>query len=227
MSLQPVHCPFAVPVPHPVVVVDCRNAAWVDVSSKRDRHPACSTLFGSAMNVCTSTDEGFPIKCEICGASSLVNVSRPPGDSVCPACGSFLWVAALADLTCQSSFVPDLRIPSLDSANRDDAIRETTQAIATHSCWTNAQRGAFAKSVLKREELGSTGIGRGFAVPHAKVDWIDTFVTAMALAPEGIPFNASDGKPVHTIILIASPLSKPRDHLRMLERVSFSLRRAS
>ncbi len=172
----------------------------------------------------TSTDDGFPIQCEICGVSSIVNVSKPPGDSVCPACGSFLWVTALVEVTRQNSFTPDLRLSQLEATNRDDAIREITQAIAKELHWTVDQQTSFVNSLLNREELGSTGIGRGFAVPHASVDWIDNCFTAMALAPDGIPFNALDGEPVHTIIMIASPKSCPGDHLRLLERVSRSLR---
>jgi len=176
------------------------------------------------MNSSTSTDDGFPVRCEICGTSSTVNVSRPPGDSVCPACGSFLWVTALVETTRQNSFVPDLQIPRLDASNRDDAIHELSKAISKELCWTVDQQTSFASAVLKREELGSTGIGRGFAVPHASVDWIENCFTAMALAPGGIPFDALDGESVHTIIMIASPKSHPGDHLRLLERVSRSLR---
>lgn len=172
----------------------------------------------------TATDDGFPVQCEICGAQSIVNVSRPPGDSVCPACGSFLWVAALIEVTRHHSFVPDLRVSQLDVTNRDDAICQLSQAIADELNWTASQTTDFVKAVLKREELGSTGIGRGFAIPHAPIDWLDNCFTAIAFAPEGITFNALDGQPVHTIIMIASPKSHPRDHLRLLERVSRSLR---
>lgn len=176
------------------------------------------------MMTSTSTDDGFPIRCEICGNSSIVNVSRPPGDSVCPACGCFLWVTALAEVTSQKSFVPDLRIARLDATNRDDSLREITMLIANELRWTMDQQNSFVDALLKREELGSTGIGRGFAVPHAKINWINDCFAAMALAPDGIAFNALDGEPVHTIITIASPQSRPGDHLRLLERVSRSLR---
>jgi nitrogen PTS system EIIA component len=172
----------------------------------------------------TSTDDGFPVRCEICGNSSIVNVSRPPGDSVCPACGCFLWVTALAEVTRRDSFVPNLRIARLDATNRDDALREMSSLIAEELRWTFDQQNLFVDAMLKREQLGSTGIGNGFAVPHAKADWVDDFFTAMALAPDGIAFDALDGKPVHTIIMIASPQSRPGDHLRLLERISRSLR---
>ena len=176
------------------------------------------------MTASTSTDDGFPIQCEICGTSSVVNVSRPPGDSVCPACGSFLWVKALVEVTRQYEFVPDLTVPQLHSTNRDDAISELSLAIAQNQGWTSIEKDAFVSALLKREELGSTGIGRGFAVPHAALDWVECCFTAMALAPNGIAFNALDDAPVHTIIMIASPQTRRGDYLRLLERVSRSIR---
>lgn len=169
-------------------------------------------------------DDGFPIRCEVCGTSSNVSVSRPPGDSVCPACGSLLWVTALTEVTRRHSFVPDLRIPRLEATNRDEALREISNLISEELRWTVVQQDAFIEALLKREQLGSTGIGHGFAVPHAKVTWIRDCFTAIALAPAGLTFAALDGKPVHTIITIASPESRPADHLRLLEHVSRSLR---
>lgn len=175
------------------------------------------------MTPITSTDEGFPIRCEICGNASIVNVSRPPGDSVCPSCGSLLWVTAITEMTSRHSFVPDLRISQLNSTDRDDALGEMGLAIADHLQWNTTEQTQFVDALIKRENLGSTGIGGGFAIPHAKIDWISRCFSAIALAPDGIEFSALDGKPVHTIILIASPASKPVEYLQFLERVSRSL----
>jgi mannitol/fructose-specific phosphotransferase system IIA component (Ntr-type) len=152
-----------------------------------------------------------------------VNVSRPPGDLVCPSCGASLWVPALVEVTRRHSFVPDLRIAALQAHSCEEAFRELAQAIAQDQQWTEAQQDRFLKSALDREHLAPTGIGRGFAIPHATVDWINSFVTALAFAPHGIPFDSLDGQPVHTIFMIASPKSRPGDHLRLLERISHAL----
>jgi PTS system fructose-specific IIA component/PTS system nitrogen regulatory IIA component len=174
--------------------------------------------------ISTTTDDGTPIHCEICGASSLVNVSRPPGDSVCPNCGAFLWVDALVEFTQQHSFIPDLRIREIEATGRPEAIHEITARASAKFGWTTKQRNELDDAILKREELGSTGIGNGLAVPHASVDWLASCVTVMAVSPNGIDFDSLDGQPVHAVILIASPKSKPGNHLRLLERVSRSLR---
>ncbi|MFO0942962.1 MAG: PTS sugar transporter subunit IIA [Pirellulales bacterium] len=169
----------------------------------------------------TSTDDGFPVHCDLCGNSSTVNVSKPPSDSVCPVCGCFLWVTALVEVTRrQESFVPDLLISRLETINRDDALREMSRLISEELSWTIDQQSRFVEALLHREHLGSTGIGNGFAVPHAKVDWVDQCFTAMALAPDGIAFDSIDLKTVHTIIMIASPQSQSGEGLRLLERIS-------
>jgi mannitol/fructose-specific phosphotransferase system IIA component (Ntr-type) len=171
-----------------------------------------------------STDDGFHVRCEICGNQSIVHVARPPGDSVCSACGSFLWVTAVVEMTRQNSFVPDLQLTQLDATHRDDAFREISESIAVELSWTDRQTERFVEALLEREQLGSTAIGRGFAVPHAKAEWIENCFSAMAMTPAGMDFNASDGELVHTIILVAAPQSRPGDNLRLLERISRSLR---
>ncbi len=181
-------------------------------------------LGGVGRIMSTATNDGFPVRCDLCGTSSIVNLSNPPGDSVCPACGTFLWVTALVEITRQNAFEPNLVIPRLRATTRDDAIGELTQAIAGELDWTADQQDWFVQAVLEREKLGSTGIGRGFAVPHAKVDWGDSCFSVMAYTPDGIPFKALDGGLVHTIVLVASPKSLPGEHLRLLERLSRAVR---
>ena len=172
----------------------------------------------------SSTDEGFPIRCDICGTSSIVHVSRPPGDSVCPNCGSFLWVNAVIEVTSRHQFVPDIRLKLTDAPDRNAAIRQIVDAMAAERDWSTNRIEEFIAAILNREELGSTGIGRGFAIPHASIDWIENSVTVMAFAPDGIDFSSLDGNPVHTVIMLASPQSDPGTHLKTLERISRSLR---
>lgn len=172
----------------------------------------------------TSTADGFPIRCEVCGTSSSVDVSRPPGDSVCPNCGAFLWVDALSEATRRESFVPDVRLPNIGATSREAVIRQMIDALAAHNGWSAAQVEQCLRAILKREELGPTGIGRGFAIPHASLDFVERCTSAMALVPEGVEFDALDGKPVYTVIMVVSPLARPGDHLRTLERISRALR---
>ncbi len=77
-----------------------------------------------------------------------------------------------------------------------------------------------AELVLKREQVGTTGIGRGFAVPHAKHPDLKRVVGCIARSSHGIDFDSLDGEPVHLLILLLSPADQFDAHMRALERTS-------
>ena len=72
--------------------------------------------------------------------------------------------------------------------------------------------------------LGSTGIGRGVAVPHTKHPSVDRLVGTVAVSRKGIEFESLDGEPVQLFFLLVSPPDRPGDHLRALENISRQLR---
>ena len=71
---------------------------------------------------------------------------------------------------------------------------------------------------------GSTGIGRGVAVPHTKHPSVEKLCGAVAVSEAGVDFASLDGDPVHLLFLLVSPPDRPGDHLRALENVSRRLR---
>jgi PTS system fructose-specific IIA component/PTS system nitrogen regulatory IIA component len=81
-------------------------------------------------------------------------------------------------------------------------------------------------AILKREACGSTGIGRGVAIPHVMYPSIDRVIGAIARFYAGVEFNSLDGRPVHLVFLIVSPWDRPGEHLRMLEAIARRLRDA-
>ncbi|HEX5470760.1 MAG TPA: PTS sugar transporter subunit IIA [Lacipirellulaceae bacterium] len=83
---------------------------------------------------------------------------------------------------------------------------------------------SIVEAILKREELGSTGIGRGVAVPHTKHPSIDKLVGTVAVSEQGVNFDSLDGEKVHLLFLLVSPPDRPGDHLRALENISRQLR---
>ena len=82
----------------------------------------------------------------------------------------------------------------------------------------------IVKAILKRETLGSTGIGRGVAIPHTKHNSVDRLIGTVAVSRTGVPFNSVDGEPVFVLVLLVSPQDRPGDHLRALENVARSMR---
>jgi mannitol/fructose-specific phosphotransferase system IIA component (Ntr-type) len=107
--------------------------------------------------------------------------------------------------------------------DKNNALRSMTDTLAAEMDWSVLRADHFYAGLLACEKLGSTGIGNGFAVPHATVDWSSRCVTAIALVPDGIDFDALDGMPVHTLVMLVAPRTKPGDYLRLLERISRSI----
>lgn len=77
-----------------------------------------------------------------------------------------------------------------------------------------------------REQLQSTGIGEGVAIPHASVDQASAQAAALLICPAGVPFEAVDGADVTLIVGVVSPKNAPGEHLRILARLSRLLRDA-
>ncbi|RKY34524.1 MAG: PTS sugar transporter subunit IIA [Candidatus Omnitrophota bacterium] len=76
------------------------------------------------------------------------------------------------------------------------------------------------KVLLEREALGSTGIGQGVAIPHAKSDGVKKLVAAFGISKEGVDFASLDGEPVYIFFLIAAPDDCAGPHLKALARIS-------
>jgi PTS system nitrogen regulatory IIA component len=74
--------------------------------------------------------------------------------------------------------------------------------------------------LLDREKLGSTGIGQGIAIPHAKTDQAAAVVAAFGLSRRGVQFDALDGEPVNIFFLLVAPPDAAALHLKALARIS-------
>jgi fructose-specific phosphotransferase system IIA component len=81
-------------------------------------------------------------------------------------------------------------------------------------------------ALAKRENLESTGIGEGIAIPHARTDAVGNLVLVFARSSAGVDFSAIDGKPSHIIFLIASPENKKSEYIMTLAKLSRLLRRS-
>ena len=81
----------------------------------------------------------------------------------------------------------------------------------------------YREGVYKREEEGTTGIGEGIAIPHAKTDAVKAPGLAAMVVKEGVDYDSLDGEPVHLIFLIAAPNTEDNVHLEVLSRLSMLL----
>ncbi len=105
---------------------------------------------------------------------------------------------------------------------KPDAIRRLAELLVTGS--TGLDLGEVESELKKREELQSTGVGGGVAIPHAKLERLDRIVGAVLLCPEPIGFDAIDQKPVSILFAVIGPLRSPGEHIKTLARVSRLLR---
>jgi mannitol/fructose-specific phosphotransferase system IIA component (Ntr-type) len=120
--------------------------------------------------------------------------------------------------------VRDAIVPALAATTKEGVIREVVESLRAAGQFRGADADDLVRAVLKRELLGSTGIGRGVAIPHTKHTGVERLVGTVALSPGGVAFDSLDGEPVHVFVLLVSPQDRPGDHLRALENVSRSLR---
>lgn len=120
--------------------------------------------------------------------------------------------------------VPEAIVVDLAAGSKEDAIREIVQSLCDSGQLAEADKDGVARAILNREELGSTGIGQGVAVPHTRHPKVNRLLGTVALSRKGVDFAALDGEPVDIFFLLVSPPNQPGDHLRALENISRHLK---
>jgi mannitol/fructose-specific phosphotransferase system IIA component (Ntr-type) len=120
--------------------------------------------------------------------------------------------------------VRDAIVPELKAANKEGVIREMVESLRAAGQFKSGDPEDVIRAILKRELLGSTGIGRGVAIPHTKHTSAERLVGTVAVSRGGVSFESLDGEPVYVFVLLVSPQDRPGDHLRALENVSRRLR---
>lgn len=117
-----------------------------------------------------------------------------------------------------SSLVKDGAIVAqLSASDRDGVITELLDALIAAGAVDGGLRDELIRCVLDRERKGSTGFGKGVAVPHVKHTAITEMNAAIGLSAGGVDFNALDKQPVYSVFLLLSPEDKPEDHLHAME----------
>ena len=120
--------------------------------------------------------------------------------------------------------VRDAIVPALSSTTKEGVIREMVESLRGAGQFKNADIEDVVRAIQKREMLGSTGIGRGVAIPHTKHNSVERLTGTVAVSRTGVAFDSLDGEPVYVFVLLISPQDRPGDHLRALENVSRMLR---
>jgi PTS system nitrogen regulatory IIA component len=125
----------------------------------------------------------------------------------------------LADL-----IAPEAIFPTLKAKTKKQALQELAQKAAG---LTRLDAREIFDTLLQREHLGSTGVGRGIAIPHGRLPALRSIVSVFARLEEPIDFDALDQERVDLIFLLLAPEHAGADHLKALARISRLLREPS
>jgi nitrogen PTS system EIIA component len=126
----------------------------------------------------------------------------------------------LADFVVRKAVVPNLK-----AADRNGAIRELVDTLAAVGAIAEEDAEAIARAAIQRENQGSTGFGKGVAVPHVKHQKIPRIMATIGRSSAGIDFAALDRAPVYTIVMLLSPPDNPDGHLQAMENIFRHLQR--
>jgi PTS system nitrogen regulatory IIA component len=115
-------------------------------------------------------------------------------------------------------------VPDLRGETKDDVLRELSGAAARVVPSVSVDE--LTRILQEREQLGSTGIGEGAAIPHGKVAGLDRIVAIFGRSRAGVQFQSLDGKPTHLFFLVLAPENSAGLHLKALARISRLLKDA-
>ena len=118
-------------------------------------------------------------------------------------------------------------IPELEATDRNGVIRELVQSLADHGALDSDAVDAVVRAVITRENKGSTGFGKGVAVPHVKHERITKMTATIGRSSRGVDFAALDRAPVFTVVLLLGPNDEPDTHIAAMERIFRYLQRES
>ncbi len=116
---------------------------------------------------------------------------------------------------------PDSVLPALNVTSKKQALQELSKKAAQ---LTGEQERIIFDVLLERERLGSTGVGRGIAIPHGKIAGLSQVYGLLARLTRPIDFDSVDDQPVDLVFLLLAPEGAGADHLKALARVSRLLR---
>ncbi len=116
----------------------------------------------------------------------------------------------------------DLIVKEIKSKSKNDVIEELVDVFDKTGILVNKKN--FLNAIVKREDVETTAIGKGIAIPHGRSEDVKEMAILFARSKEGIDFKSLDKKPVHIIFMIAAPLNVNKEYLQTIARIARLLR---
>ncbi len=111
-------------------------------------------------------------------------------------------------------------LTDIKSTSKEDVIKEMVDLLIESGDVEKRHRNKLIDALMSREALGSTAIGQGIAIPHAKCDCVDKLVAAFGLSRKGVDFDSLDGELAFIFFLLVAPQDSAGPHLKALARIS-------
>ena len=121
----------------------------------------------------------------------------------------------IMDLLSKKAILPDIK-----STKKEEVLKELVDVLIGAEEIEKRCRNKLIDALMARESLGSTAIGQGIAIPHAKTDCVNKLVAAFGLSKKGIDFDSLDGEPAYIFFLLVAPQDSAGPHLKALARIS-------
>jgi len=115
------------------------------------------------------------------------------------------------------------RVTLLQSETKPDALSELTDVLVTDP--RAGERDPLLQAIIARDEIVSTAIGFGIAIPHARIESVKRLCMAVGLAPAGIDYPSIDDKMVRAVVMIAASSQDQNLYLRVLSKVMAFLKK--
>lgn len=121
----------------------------------------------------------------------------------------------IADFISKKAIVMDIK-----SVKKEEVIKELVDALVNAGDIEKRCRNKLIEALMTRESLGSTAIGQGIAIPHAKSDCVQRLLAAFGVSKKGVDFDSLDGEPAYLFFLLVAPQDSAGPHLKALARIS-------
>ena len=118
----------------------------------------------------------------------------------------------------------DATIYGLEAKTKEPVLREMLSAMVAAGKLAANRGDEVMEALMRRERLGTTGVGKGIAVPHAKHDCIEGIIASIGHSSTGVEFASLDNEPVYTVFLLLASPRATGEHLAALERISAVVR---
>lgn len=127
-------------------------------------------------------------------------------------------------LKLQNLLMQDMIITELEYQDRESAIKEMVNFLKRKN--RISKKKELYDKLFQREELGSTAIGEGVAIPHCKMKGVKDPIVLLAISKNGVNFHSTDGKPSHVFFLVVSSPDNPSLNLQILAAIAHLVRKS-